>query len=245
MIIAHRGSRELWPENTMESFSGAVDLGIEHIETDIHASSDGTVFCFHDHTVNRTTNGNGEFSALTGREIGRLDAGYRHWTGESHGYRSRGITVPTFEEVAVTFPDVRIVVDLKHDLVVEPFAKLVDRLGIGERIVVGSFSDDRLELFRTLTMGRIATSTGAVLSRQWLISSRFGWRGAGDAGALQLPLQMRGLKVVDEKLVAAAHDAGLQVHAWTVNDPVQAQALLEIGVDGLVTDRPDLMLPLV
>ncbi len=244
MIIAHRGSRELWPENTLESFANSIDLGVEHVETDVHVSSDGVVFCFHDHTVNRTTNGNGEFSALTSREIGQLDAGYRHWTGEGFGFRGRGLTVPTFEELASGYPTLRIVVDLKQDQVVEPFAALVTRLGIEHRIIVGSFADNRLEHFRALTKGRVPTSTGAVASRQWLINSRFGRKGI-DASALQLPLQMRGLRVVDRKLVDAAHDAGLQVHVWTVNDVVGARALLDSGVDGLVTDRPDLMLDLV
>lgn len=226
----------------MESFKSAINLGIEHVETDVHVSLDGIVFCFHDHSVNRTTNGNGDISAMTSVEIGHLDAGYRHWTGDGYGYRSQGIAVPTFEELATSYPALRIVVDLKQDLVVEPFADLVTRLGVGDRIIVGSFSDARLELFRSLTNGRVPTSTGSVASRQWLINSRFGRRGAVDASALQLPLQMRGLKVVDEKLVIAAHDAGFQVHVWTVNDVNTARALLVAGVDGLVTDRPDLML---
>jgi len=239
--IAHRGSRLLWPENTMESFSGAFEMGYRHIETDLHITSDGVIVCVHDHTVDRTTEGSGEVSDHTFDEVRTLDAGYRHGGRDGFTFRGKGIAIPSFEQVVTDFPDVSLVVDLKIDGLARPLADLVDRLGIHDRIIVGGFSDDRLNEFREVSGGRVPTSTGPALSRMWVLASRVGRGGGGDASALQLPTQIRGVRVVDEKLLRSAHQAGLQVHVWTVNEVQEMKRLLDLGVDGLVTDRPDIL----
>ncbi len=239
--IAHRGSRLLWPENTMESFSGAVEMGYRHIETDLHITGDGILVCVHDHTVDRTTEGSGDVSAHTFDEIRALDAGYRHGSRDGYTFRGKGITIPSLEQVVTDLPDVSLVVDLKIDGLARPFADLIDNLGIGDRLIVGGFSDDRINEFREITGGRVPTSTGTALSRIWVLASRVGRGGGGDASALQLPTQIRGVRVIDEKLLRSAHEAGLQVHVWTVNDVDEMRRLLDLGADGLVTDRPDLL----
>ena len=239
--IAHRGSRLLWPENTMLGFQRVYDLGFRHFETDLHLTSDGVLVCFHDDVVERTTDGTGAVSALTLAELQALDAGYRHAESGSYPFRGQGIAVPTLEEVLEEFPDVGLVVDMKATGLAEPLAQLVDQLGVGDRLIVGSFSDERLEVFRELTSGQVATSTGPMAARMWLLSSRVGRGGGGNADALQVPTQLRGVRVVDKKLVRAAHDAGLQVHVWTVNDTDEMIRLLDLDVDGLISDRPDLL----
>lgn len=239
--IAHRGSRLLWPENTLEAFAGAVEMGYRHLETDLHQTSDGVLVCVHDPTVDRTTDGSGEVASLTLDELRRLDAGYRHAGSNGYEYRGRGIRVPTLEEVATSFPDAALVLDLKVDGMEKALAQLVDRLDLYGRVIVGGFDDRRIEAVRRETEGRVATSTGPTLSRLWVIASRVGRGGGGEAQALQVPIRIRGVRVVDEKLVEAAHDHGLQVHVWTVNDPEEMRDLLDIGVDGIITDRPDLL----
>lgn len=229
----------------MVAFENALALGIEHLETDVHVSADGIVHCFHDDRLDRTTGENGLFADLSAREIARLDAGHRHRGDDGFVFRGQKVRVPTFEELVTSFPDIRVVVDLKHDAVVEPFARLVDRLAIADRLIVGSFDDARIDGFRRAVTGPVHTSTGYAMSRSWLVASRSGRGVDGPASALQLPLQMRGLQVVDARLVNSAHDRGLQVHAWTVNDPEVMRRLVEIGVDGLVTDRPDLAITAV
>jgi glycerophosphoryl diester phosphodiesterase len=241
VAIAHRGSRLLWPENTMEAFSGAVSLGYNHVETDLHLTRDGTLVCLHDHTVDRTTDGSGLVSELDFEELTRLDAGYRHSSTEGPAFRGKGIRVPSLEEAVLTFPGVAFVVDLKTENLVGPLIELIDRLGLHDRLIVGSFSDRRLDEFRALAGDRVATSTGAALSRSWVFASRMGRGVRCDAVALQLPRRSRGLRVVDSRLVAAAHDRGLQVHVWTVNHPGEMTELLDLGVDGIITDRPDLL----
>jgi glycerophosphoryl diester phosphodiesterase len=241
VAIAHRGSRLLWPENTMEAFAGAVSLGIRHLETDLHLTSDGVLVCHHDLTVDRTTDGSGNVGDLTFEQLSSLDAGYRHVGVGGHVYRGNGIRVPALEEAVLAFPEVSFVVDLKTVRSIEPLHRLIERLGLHDRLIVGSFSDRRLREFRAVSQGRVATSTGAAASRSWLLASRIGRGASSEASALQLPVRSRGIRVVDRRLVASAHARGLQVHVWTVNDPAEMTALLDIEVDGIITDRPDLL----
>ena len=225
----------------MFAFESALATGVEHLETDIHVSADGVVYCIHDHTVDRTTDGTGPLASLASDVVDRLDAGYHHRDDGGFPYRGQGLGVPTFAELAISFPHARLVVDLKEDSVVGPFADLVGQLGVGQRLIVGSFSDLRIERFRQLTGGRIATSTGSATSRQWLVNSRVGRAGALWPSALQLPLQRRGLRVVDRRLVIAAHNAGIQIHVWTINDAAEMRRLLDLGVDGIMTDEVQLL----
>ena len=231
----------LWPENTMEAFSGAVGLGYRHIETDLRLTRDGTLVCLHDHTLDRTTDGKGPVSEVTFDQLAEFDAGHQHRGPEGTVFRGKGIRVPTLEEAVLAFPDVCFVVDLKTENLVGPLNDLIDRLGLHDRLIVGSFSDRRLDEFRAVAGNRVATSSGAALARSWLLASRMGRGVRCDAVALQLPRRSRGIKVIDRRLVEAAHGLGLQVHVWTVNQPTEMSELLELGIDGIITDRPDLL----
>lgn len=241
VAIAHRGSRLLWPENTDTSFQGAYDLGFRHFETDLHLTADGILVCFHDPTVDRTTNSSGRVEDFTLAEMQALDAGYRHAGPNGYDFRDGGVTVPTLEWLLTTFEDTSVVVDMKSDGLAGPLAALIDDLNAHDRMIVGSFDDSRLVEFQEITDRRVAVSSGPALSRLWVLASRVGRGAGGDVAALQLPTHMRGVRVVDEKLVKAAHDASIQVHVWTVNEPREMERLLDMGVDGLVTDRPDLL----
>jgi glycerophosphoryl diester phosphodiesterase len=225
----------------MEAFSGAVALGYRHLETDLHLSRDGILVCLHDPTLDRTTDGSGAVSEMTFAELSKLDAGYRHRDANGASFRGKGIRIPSLEEAVLAFPEAAFVVDLKAERLVDPLYDLIDRLGLHDRLIVGSFSDRRLEEFRAVAGSRVATSTGAALSRSWVLASRVGRGVRCDARALQLPRRSRGVRVIDRRLVHAAHSLGLQVHVWTVNRPVEMTELLDLGVDGIITDRPDLL----
>ncbi|MGB7860706.1 MAG: glycerophosphodiester phosphodiesterase [Acidimicrobiia bacterium] len=241
VAIAHRGSRLLWPENTLTAFQGSYDMGLRHFETDLQLTADKVLVCFHDPTVDRTTSGEGAVSSFTLEQLQSLDAGHRHAERGDYPFREKGMQVPTLEELLTTFPDVSVILDMKSDAIAGPLADIVHRLGVGHRLIVGSFSDERLDEFRTLTGGTVPTSTGPVASRMWVLASRMGRGAGGPAQALQVPTHLRGIRVVDEKLVSAAHNAGLQVHVWTVNEIDEMTRLLDIGVDGLISDRPNLL----
>jgi len=225
----------------MKAFSEAVSLGYRHLETDLHLTADGVLVCIHDHTVDRTTDGTGPVSGLTYRALSSLDAGFRHAEVDGHRFRAQGIRVPTLEEALVGFPEVSFVIDLKADNLIQPLTDLIDRLDVDDRLIAGSISDARLDEFRAATGNRIPTSTGATVSRSWLLASRVRRGVECEASALQLPRTSRGVRVVDRRLIDAAHAGGLQVHVWTVNDPTDMEELLDLGVDGIITDRPDLL----
>lgn len=225
----------------MTAFENATNMGYRHLETDLRMSSDGVLMCFHDADLDRTTNGSGPIERLTLAELKRLDAGYKHNSDNGFPFRGMGIEIPTLDEVVAAFPDVSLIVDLKAEGTVGPLAAFVDEQQIHDRLIVGSFFDDRIAEFRDLTDGRVATSSGPALARMWVLASRVGRGASGKASALQLPTHLRGVRVVDNKLVDAAHNSGLQVHVWTVNTVPEMTRLLDMGVDGLVTDRPDLL----
>ena len=238
-VIAHRGSRLLWPENTMVAFDGGLRAGAAHIETDLHLTADGHVVCFHDDVLHRTTNGTGSVSELTLAELRRLDAGHNHWSDGGFPFRGRGIRVPTLGEVLATFPDAGVVVDLKQDGLEDPVGTLLERMDAWHRVIVGSFSDRRLALMRQRTGGRAQLSAGPRAARNWWFSSRLGRPGPAGYVALQVPPSMHGLGVIDRRFVRTAEKAGVQVHVWTVNSPSDVSRLWELGVHGVITDRPD------
>jgi glycerophosphoryl diester phosphodiesterase len=153
-IIAHRGSRVLWPENTMLAFGSSLDSGADHLETDLQLTADGHLVCFHDATVERTTDGSGPVSSFTLKELRDLDAGFQHRMEGDFPFRGRGLRVPTFGEVLATFPGIGVVVDLKHDGLEHEVASLLNRMRAWERVIIGSFSDARLGLIRSLAPGR-------------------------------------------------------------------------------------------
>jgi glycerophosphoryl diester phosphodiesterase len=225
----------------MEAFSGAVAMGYRYLETDLHLTADGVLVCFHDDEVDRTTNGSGPVSDYSFRDLSELDAGYRHRSDAGHSFRETGVTVPSLEEVVKAFPDVSLVVDLKIDGLIEPLVEMIRDLELESRLIVGSFSDERLAEFREASAGTVPTSTGPILTRAWLLASRVGRGAGGEASALQIPTHLRGVRVVNPKLVETAHKHGMQVHVWTVNEPESMESLLDLGVDGIVTDRPDLL----
>lgn len=225
----------------MKAFSEAVSLGYRHLETDIRITADGVLVCFHDPTVDRTTDGTGPVSGFDFDLLMHLDAGFRHRGVDGHRFRGQGIQVPTLEEAVLGFPEVSFVVDLKVDGLVGPLVDLIDQHDLHDRLIVGSFSDVRLAEFRAATGNRIPTSTGATLSRSWLLASRVRRGVECEASALQLPRNSRGVRVVDRRLIDAAHSGGLQVHVWTINNQAEMTELLDMGVDGLITDRPDLL----
>lgn len=238
LAAAHRGSRVLWPENTMVAFQGAVDLGYRFLETDLHLTSDGVLVTFHDDTLDRCTNAEGPIAERSFADLREIDAGYRFELAGSHPFRGAGIGIPALAEVMGAFPDVCLILDLKQPGLEEPLARFLAGNGMQERVIVGSFSDRRLRAFRGLVGGRVATSAGprevlGARARSWMRQPA-----QSMADVFQVPVR-HGIRLVDRAFVEAAHEAGKHVHVWTVNERSEMERLLDLGVDGLITDRPD------
>ena len=246
--IAHRGSRLLWPENTATAFQGAAELGFRRFETDLRITADRVLVCFHDSSLSRTTSGHGLVAKSTYDQLRRLDAGYRHRLNDGFPFRGKGIVVPTFAEVARMFPEAGWVLDLKANGTEEPLKEVLEELELTDRVIVGSFSNERVDRLRRLTGGKVATSTPPGETLRALVAATRPNRTRTEVFhpttcALQVPTSWYGLPIVSERLVAVAHSAGRLVHVWTVNGPDEADTLSELGVDGLITDRADLLSP--
>lgn len=238
--FAHRGSRILWPENTMVAFQGAVDLGYRYIETDVRMSQDRQVVVFHDRDLERLTNGRGRVVDHTLEELRDLDAGYNFDATAGFPHRGSGLAIPTLEEVLTTWPDVHFNVDLKASGTESAVADLVAKLDRHDSVLIASFVDRRVAKFRRITGGRVATSAGPAAAAAVWAASRLGRSRRLAPVAYQVPFDSRALRL-DHRFVAAAHAVGAQVHAWTVNDAGDMKRLLAMGVDGIVTDRPDVL----
>jgi len=239
--FGHRGSNLLRPQNTMVAFEWALSLGLRYLETDVHASRDGRVVAFHDDRLDALTDGRGsvwdrDWSGLQG-----LDAAYHF--DPTHGFpmRGTGVRIPLLEEVLAAFPQCLLNLDLKQPGMEGLLAAELTRLGAEDRVLVGSFHDRRLRRFRRASQGRVATSAGPAEVLAAVTAARLGKPLGGPADAYQVPERQGPLRVVGRRFVEAAHDAGKQVHVWVVNDPAAMHRLLDLGVDGLVTDRADLL----
>jgi glycerophosphoryl diester phosphodiesterase len=242
IAMAHRGSRLLWPENTMIAFQGAVDLGIRYLETDLHASADGVLVCLHDDTLERTTDAAGRVVHRTAAELARVDAGFRHDPLGGFPFRGKGIGVPTLEEVVTAFPDTHLTLDLKQSNIEHLLVEAIDRHNLTDRVIVGSFRDRRIFRFRKLVGPAVATSSGPWETRALWSASRLGRSIDIRADAVQVPPSYGRTTVVDARFVRAAHERNKQVHVWTINEPDEMRYLLDLGVDALISDRPDVAL---
>ncbi len=227
IAFAHRGGAthpELpGLENTMAAFRHAVALGYRYLETDVHVTRDGVLLAFHDRVLDRVTDGTGELLALSAEEIGRFRVGGRE-------------PVPTLADLFEAFPEARFNIDLKSDGAAAALAGFVAAREAWDRVLVGSFERRRLHAFRRLTRGRVATSAHPAEVAAFLVGVP-----PKAPVALQIPQRRGRLVLATPRLIGRAHARGLHVHVWTVDDPAQMHSLLDLGVDGLITDRTDLL----
>ncbi len=250
LVMAHRGGQGLWPANTLFAFQKAIEMGVDILELDIHATADRVLVVRHDDTVDRTTNGSGAIRDLTLAQIKALDAGYT-WSadgGQTYPYRGQGITIPTLEELLEAFPGVRLNIDIKpqEPKVVSLFARTLGRYRRVDDVLVGSFHDDQLYRFRRLCP-QVATAAGVRETTVLFVLNllRLGACYQPRANAFQVPEYNGWLHVVTPGFVRAAHAHNMEVHVWTVNEPADMKRLLAWGVDGLITDYPDRLIEII
>ena len=241
-FIAHRGGAGLYPENTLFAFRRAVeDWAVDAIELDVHATADGHCVVIHDPTVDRTTNGAGRVADLTLAELQRLDAGYRFTPddGRTFPYRGLGLRIPTIEEVLAELPaDITLIVEVKTRAAQAPLFEAVRRAGAEQRVIAAGMYDADRDLFSRYP-GPVSASMEQI--RRFVILHRLGlwrlWRPPVDV--VQMPEYWSGRRVLTPGLVTALHASGLPVHIWTVDETADMERLLDWGVDGILTDRPD------
>lgn len=240
-IIAHRGGGGLRPENTLAAFAAAHALGARYFELDVHATSDGILVVCHDPDLDRTTDCSATISTLSYAELSAVDAGYRFAPERGFPFRGQGLRVPRLEETLVAFTDSYFVIEIKPPQA-SPVPAILNRVlqpaSVRRRVLIASEHQAPLLEMRRLapelptgfSASEIAQFWQAFVSRQRLIPP---------AQALQLPPRYNEIDLVTADSVAMAHQIGVEVHVWTVNERVEMRALLDLGVDGIITDYPD------
>jgi glycerophosphoryl diester phosphodiesterase len=221
IAFAHRGGASDAPENTMPAFERAVELGYTYLETDVHATADGVLVAFHDPDLARTCDRPGFIHELTWAEVATA--------------RVRGeAPIPRLDELLHAFPDRRVNIDCKTDRAIDALISALRRANCLDRVCVGAFSDRRLRRLRNALGPTLCTSAGpgetaALRLASWIV---------GTARCFQIPVGLGPLPVVTAAFVRRAHRHGRPVHIWTIDDPAEMHRLLDIGVDGIMTDRP-------
>lgn len=231
IAMAHRGGAIEHLENSMPAFEACVAMGYRYLETDVRVTADAVPVVFHDPSLDRVTDHSGRVDQLTWAQLAPARIGGRE-------------PILRLEELLGAWPDVRFNLDIKAPGVIAPLARTVRRLGAEDRICLASFSDARVAAARRVFGPSVCTALGPRGVAALRLSS-YSPRAAGlvriPAGCAQVPLQLGGRALVDERFVAAAHARGLQVHVWTVDTDEDATAVLALGVDGVMTDRPAML----
>ena len=237
VALAHRGGSLYAPnlglENTMTAFGNAVDLGYTHLETDVHLTRDGRLVAFHDTRLDRVSNARGLIRDLP-------------WSEVSHAEVGDGGHVPLLTDVLDAWPDINLNIDLKAPGTAEPLWRLVQERGLHDQVCVGSFSQRNISQFRRLARATVATAAaevGTALARfaPGVLTRIF--RTPADVFQVPPSIPMRGrpVRIVTAQFVETAHRYGKQVHVWTIDDADEMRRLLDLGVDGIVSDRIDVL----
>lgn len=225
IAFAHRGGTSAAPENTLRAFDDAFTLGYRYVETDVHSTSDGKLVAFHDNDLQRTCGKPWrieeiDWSTLTTARIDGTDP------------------IPLLEDLLTSWPDLRINIDCKTDAAMQPLIDTIRRTKCIDRICVGSFSDKRLRHIRSEFGSDLCTSMGPQEVVRLVLSSNTPLPISPSRHALmaQVPVRQGPIPVVTRRTIARAHQLGLQVHVWTIDDPLEIGRLLDLGVDGIMSD---------
>jgi glycerophosphoryl diester phosphodiesterase len=243
LLIAHRGGSVLAPENTLTAFrSAAVIWGADMIELDVRATADGRCVVIHDDTVDRTTDGTGAVATMTLEEVQSLDAGYRFTrdSGATYPFRSRGVRIPTIEQVLEALPNMRFTVEVKDASAQAPLFAAIERHGAQSRVVAAAmYERDR---------SRFASYSGPVSASFEELKRFYRWHKLGlgrffgmRVAAVHVPEEYEGRRLVTPRFVRDLQAHGIPVIVWTVNDATVMRRLLGAGVSGIVTDRLDVL----
>ena len=227
LAFAHRGDSEAAPENTAAAFQSAVDLGFRYLETDVHCTRDGVLIAFHDDRLDRVTNQKGRIKKLNYADVAcaRVD---------------NSEPIPLMEELLGDFPDIYFNIDPKSDAAVQPLIEIIKRTASEDRVCVGSFSDRRLRQIRS-ALPEVCTSMATYEAARAKLNSLGVRLGSLSANCAQVPVRWNGVSVVDRRFIQTMKGQGILVHVWTINDGSEMHRLLDMGVDGIMTDRPSVL----
>lgn len=249
--IAHRGGAALAPEETIEAFSIAKQVGADMFEYDVHISKDGHLIASHDPTVNRITTGKGFINDLTLAEIKSFDAGFKFVDANGQRpFESQGVRLAMVEEIFLAFPDTPAVIELKHtndsiyyEAMIQEMWRLIQKYHMEDKVIVASFDHSINQRFQEISQGRVAIGGGESEAESYITKMVLRLNGLAntDAQAFQLPLIQQGIDLTQKNIIEGSRRRGIAVYYWTVNDEETMRQLIAKGVDGIMTDNPALL----
>jgi glycerophosphoryl diester phosphodiesterase len=251
LVIAHQGGDDVRPGDTLPAFQHAVDIGADVLEMDAHITKDGHIVLMHDERVDRTTDGTGLIEEMSLEELKKLDAAYE-WTpdgGQTYPYREHGVEAPTLEELFQKFPQMRYVIEIKKSQIPidKPLCELVRKYGMQNKVMVASFHDEAMANFRAICP-EVATSGSRNEVTPFVLLSKLNWTGflrSPQFQSLQVPYETKesyGIPILTRRFIEQAHARNVRIEPWTVDDPELMKEYISWGVDGIITDNPELML---
>ena len=250
LVIAHQGGDGIWPGDTLYAFEKAVEIGADVLEMDAHITRDGQIVLMHDEEVDRTTDGTGLIEDMTVDELRQLDAAYQ-WSNDddkTFPFRGQGIRVPTLEELFQKFPQMRYVIEIKltENPIDQPLCDLIRKHDMQDKVMVASFHDEAMQNFRA-ACPEVATSASRGEVTKFVLLGKVFLSGliAPQYESIQPPYEpseSKNIPIMTKRFIREAHAKNIAVEPWTVDDPKLMKQYIEWGVDGIITDRPDLMI---
>jgi len=247
IVMAHMCGDNVWPGDTLFACKKAVELGVDVLDLDFQITTDNQLVLIHDETLERTSNGTGRIDQHSLAELKQLDAAY-NWSadgGKTFPYRGQGITFTTVEEIFHTFPDMHLNIEIKpeNEKTAQVFCDLIKRYGMEAKVMVASFADVQMQAFRRACPSVATAATQNEMIAFFALQTFF----LGDIYSpafqtVQVPEERYGITILTPGFITNAHHRNLEAHVWTINDSADMQRLLAMGVDGINTDRPDLLM---
>lgn len=255
LVMAHQGGNHLAPSSTLEAFEKAADLGVDIMELDIHMSKDGYLIPIHDPTIDSVTDGEGSVNEMTLEELQSYDAGakFQDLNGE-YSYKDKGVYLPTLEEVFDAIPHMRWNIEIKDTndpALYEDIAKelwdVIVSYGLEEHVLLASFDHDIVELMKEASDGKAIVAAGKQEVTKFIVLQKLFLNGLykPTVHAIEIPTKQGAVNLKDKKIIRGANKQGIDVHYWTINDVETMQELIDLGADGIITDRPDLLIELL
>lgn len=250
LVIAHGGAKDLFPENTMVAFDGAMDIGVDMLEIDVCLTKDDILITHHDLTIDSMSDGSGAVRDYTFEELKAFNFGdgFKALDG-SFPYKDKYVAVTRLEDVFSKYPDILYNVELKDkgetgEKAAGILFDLISRYGLESSILVPSFSDETINYFRELTGGTVMTSSAREETKKFIychIARVDNLVFDVNYEAMQLPLSNSGVNLAKKSIIKDAHRRNVAVHYWTIDDKETMKELILMGADGIITDRPDLL----
>jgi glycerophosphoryl diester phosphodiesterase len=253
LMLAHQGGELLAPTNTLAAFAQADKIGgSDFFDIDVHMTKDGYLVGLHDETVDRTTNGHGRIDSFTLEEAQKLDAGYRFQDLQGHySYRGQGVRIAALDEIFRMYGEGYYL----HFEIKDTYPKngpsqieqklwgLIQHYHMEKRVIVASFQQGIVDRFNGLANGQVIMGAGRTEIVQFVLAHKLGLPGfyRRKSHVLEIPTHSSGFNLKDRRLIAGAHRLGMEIYYWTIDDPAEMRELLEMGADGLFTNRPDLL----